>query len=58
MRRAGQIRDALSLVAEHGDEYLDGEDAVEAIAAAAIVDSQLPGGTVPVHRRARLIHLS
>jgi hypothetical protein len=39
------IRDALSRVAEHGDEYLDSSDAVEAIAAAAVVASQLPGGT-------------
>lgn len=44
-QRATLIRDALSRVAEHGDEYLDSDDAVEAIAAAAIVASQLPGGT-------------
>jgi len=44
-QRAVLIRDALSRVAAHGDEYLDSDDAVEAIAAAAIVASQLPGGT-------------
>jgi hypothetical protein len=44
-RRAVLVRDALSRVAEHGDEYLDSDDAVQAIAAAAIVASQLPGGT-------------
>ncbi len=44
-QRVVLIRDALSRVAEHGDEYLDSDDAVEAIAAAAIVASQLPGGT-------------
>jgi hypothetical protein len=43
-RRAALIRDALTRVAQHGDEYLDSRDAVEAIAAAAIVASQLPGG--------------
>ncbi len=44
-KRAVMIRQALSRVAEHGEEYLDSEYAVEAIAAAAIVASQLPGGT-------------
>jgi uncharacterized protein DUF4259 len=44
-QRPALIRDALSRVAEHGDEYLDSEDAVQAIAAAAIVASQLPGGS-------------
>jgi len=44
-QRAELIRDALSRVAQHGDEYLDSDDAVEAIAAAAIVASQMPGGT-------------
>lgn len=43
-KRAALIREALSRVAEHGDEYLDSGDAVEAIAAAAIVAAQLPGG--------------
>jgi hypothetical protein len=43
-QRAALIRETLSRVAEHGDEYLDSDDAVEAIAAAAIVASQLPGG--------------
>lgn len=44
-QRAALIRDALRRVAEHGGEYLDSDEAVEAIAAAAIVASQLPGGT-------------
>ncbi|AEV85294.1 hypothetical protein ACWT_4274 [Actinoplanes sp. SE50] len=44
-QREALIRDALNRVAEHGDEYLDSDEAVEAIAAAAIVASQLPGGT-------------
>ncbi|WP_067501313.1 DUF4259 domain-containing protein [Actinoplanes sp. TFC3] len=44
-QRAVLIRDALSRVAEHGNEYLDSGEAVDAIAAAAIVASQLPGGT-------------
>jgi len=44
-QRAVLIRDALGRVAQHGDEYLDSDDAVQAIAAAAIVASQLPGGT-------------
>ncbi|MBL7259326.1 DUF4259 domain-containing protein [Paractinoplanes lichenicola] len=39
------IREVLSRVAEHGDEYLDSGEAEEAIAAAAVVASQLPGGT-------------
>jgi hypothetical protein len=43
-QRAALIRGVLSRVAAHGDEYLDSDDAVEAIAAAAIVASQLPGG--------------
>jgi hypothetical protein len=47
-QRATLIRNALSRVAEHGDEYLDSDDAVEAIAAAAIVASQVPGGTAIV----------
>ncbi|GID92079.1 DUF4259 domain-containing protein [Amorphoplanes digitatis] len=44
-QRAALIRDALRRVAEHGEEYLDSDEAVEAIAAAAVVASQLPGGT-------------
>ncbi len=44
-QRAVLVRDVLSRVAEHGDEYPDSDDAMEAIAAAAIVASQLPGGT-------------
>lgn len=43
--RPALIRDALHQVAGHGGEYLDSDFAVEAIAAAAIVASQLPGGT-------------
>ena len=44
-QRAALIRHALSRVAEHGNEYLGSDEAVEAIAAAAIAASQLPGGT-------------
>lgn len=44
-RRIDLIRGALAAVADHGDGYLDSDLAVEAIAAAAIVASQLPGGT-------------
>jgi hypothetical protein len=44
-QREALIRGVLTRVAEHGEEYLDSDDAVEAIAAAAIVASQLPGGT-------------
>ena len=44
-QRAAMIRDALRRVTEHGNGYLDSDFAVEAIAAAAIVASQLPGGT-------------
>jgi hypothetical protein len=43
-QRAALIRGVLSRVAGHGDKYLDSDDAVEAIAAAAIVASQVPGG--------------
>jgi hypothetical protein len=43
-QRAQLIRDALRKVADHGDDYLDGAFADVAIAAAAIVASQLPGG--------------
>ncbi|MCM4078238.1 DUF4259 domain-containing protein [Paractinoplanes hotanensis] len=45
-QRAGLIRDVLSRVAEHGDEYLDSDEAAKAIAAAAVVASQLPDATV------------
>lgn len=44
-QRETLIREALSWVAEHGDEYLEINEAVEAMVAAAIVASQLPGGT-------------
>ncbi len=44
-QRGALIRDALRRVTEHGDGYLDSDIAVEAIAAAAIAASQLPGGT-------------
>jgi hypothetical protein len=43
-QRVEVIRAALAAVADHGDDYLDSDLAVEAIAAAAIVASQLPGG--------------
>ncbi|MBX6722760.1 MAG: DUF4259 domain-containing protein [Dactylosporangium sp.] len=42
-RRIEFLREALTAVLEE-DEYLDSDPAVEAIAAAAIVASQLPGG--------------
>lgn len=38
------VRRALTTVADHGDGYLDSDFASEAIAAAAVVASQLPGG--------------
>ena len=44
-QRASLIREALRRVAEHGDGYLDSDLAAEAIAAAAVAASQLPGGT-------------
>ncbi|MDP9794969.1 hypothetical protein J2S43_003481 [Catenuloplanes nepalensis] len=43
-RRAALIRAVLSRVAAHGDGFLDSRDAEQAIAAAAIVASRLPGG--------------
>jgi hypothetical protein len=43
-QRVALVRAALATVANHGDDYLDSDLAVEAIAAAAIVASQLPGG--------------
>ena len=48
-RRAGMLRSAFTAVLEHAaggedDGYLDSDLAVEAIAAAAVVASQLPGG--------------
>ena len=44
-QRVELIRAALAAVADHGDDDLDSDVVVEAIAAAAIVASQLPGGT-------------
>ncbi|MCM4085135.1 DUF4259 domain-containing protein [Paractinoplanes hotanensis] len=44
-QRSVLIRDALSRVAEYGNEYLDSDEAAKAIAAAAVVASQLPDGT-------------
>jgi hypothetical protein len=46
-RRVELVRATVAAVANHGDEYLDSDLAVEAIAAAAIVASRLPGG-IPV----------
>src|SRR5439155_7137373 len=42
--RVELIRRVLTAVSEHGDDYLDSDIAVEAIAAAAVVASQLRGG--------------
>jgi hypothetical protein len=39
------VRNALTAVLDNGDDYLDSDVAVEAIAAAALIASQLPGGT-------------
>lgn len=44
-QRAVLIRDALTRVAEYGNDYLESNEAEKAIAAAAVVASQLPGGT-------------
>ena len=44
-QRVELIRAALAAVVDHGDGYLYSDLAVEAIAAAAIVASQLPGAT-------------
>lgn len=43
-QRPAVVRGALSAVVDNGEDYLDSDLAVEAIAAAAIVASQLPGG--------------
>jgi hypothetical protein len=43
-QRTALVRGALTAVVDNGDDYLDSDLAVEAIAAAAIVASQLPGG--------------
>jgi hypothetical protein len=42
--RPAMVRGAFTAVVDKGDDYLDSDLAVEAIAAAAIVASQLPGG--------------
>jgi hypothetical protein len=43
-QRTALVRSALTAVLDNGDDYLDSDLAVEAIAAAAIVASQLPRG--------------
>jgi hypothetical protein len=43
-QRSRLIRDALTVVADHGDAYLPGPLADRAVVAAAVVASQLPGG--------------
>jgi hypothetical protein len=43
-QRPAMMRSAITAVLDNGDDYLDSDLAVEAIAAAAIVASQLPGG--------------
>ena len=43
--RPALIRRAFTALLDQGDEYLDSDFAVEAIAAAAVVVSVLPGGT-------------
>ena len=43
-QRTSVVRSALTTVLDNGDDYLDSNLADEAIAAAAIVASQLPGG--------------
>jgi hypothetical protein len=43
-RRPAMLRNAFTAVLDNGDDYLDSDLAVEAIAASAIVASQLPGG--------------
>jgi len=43
--RSGLVRSALTAVLDNGDDYLDSDVAVEAIAAAALVAAQLAGGT-------------
>jgi hypothetical protein len=43
-QRPAMVRGAFTAVIDDGDGYLDSDLAVEAIAAAAIVASQLPGG--------------
>ncbi|MER7283767.1 DUF4259 domain-containing protein [Dactylosporangium sp. NPDC000244] len=43
-QRPAMVRSAFTAVLDNGDDYLDSDLAVEAIAASAIVASQLPGG--------------
>jgi hypothetical protein len=43
-RRARLVRDALAAVVDNGDDYVNRDLAVEAVAAAAVVASQLPDG--------------
>lgn len=43
-QRPAMLRSAFTVVLDNGDDYLDSDLAAEAIAAAAIVASQLPGG--------------
>jgi hypothetical protein len=43
-QRPAMVCSAFTAVLDHGDDYLDSDLAVEAIAAAAIVASQMPGG--------------
>ena len=42
--RPGRVRDALAAVVDDGDAYLDSSLADAAIAASAVIASQLPGG--------------
>ncbi|MFI5930614.1 DUF4259 domain-containing protein [Actinoplanes sp. NPDC051494] len=43
--RVGAVRRTFTAVADHDGEYLDSDLSCDAIAAAAVVASQLPGGT-------------
>jgi hypothetical protein len=43
-QRPSMVRRALAAVIDNGDDYLDSDLAAEAIAAATVVASQLPGG--------------
>jgi hypothetical protein len=43
-RRPALVRDALTAVLDNGDEYLDRDLADEALAAAALIAAQRPGG--------------
>lgn len=44
-QRVELVRGALTAVLDNGDDYLDSDLAVEAIASAAIIASQLPGAS-------------